>query len=59
MHGFGRGRIVASNSEVNTLGEWRDTAPLSPADLFSRLGMVMLVALGFGLAARFLFGAPL
>ena len=59
MRGFRRGRIVASNSEVKALGEWRDTAPLSPADLFARLGMVMLVALGFGLAARLLFGAPL
>jgi len=58
MRGFRRGRIVASNSQVKALGEWRDTAPLSPTDLFARLGIVMLVALGFGMAARFLFGAP-
>jgi len=57
MRGFRRGRIVASNSEVKALGG--DTPPLSPADLLARLGMVMLVALGFGLAAQLLFGAPL
>ena len=57
--GSDEAEIVASNSEVKALGEWRDTAPLSPADLLARLGMVMLVALSFGMAARLLFGAPL
>ena len=35
-----------------------DSEPPSPADIFARLGVLILVALCFGLAAQLLVGAP-
>jgi len=32
--------------------------PPAPADMFARLGVLMLIALGFGLAAQLLVGVP-
>jgi hypothetical protein len=39
------------------LGEERDREPPSPVGLFVRLGVLMLIALCFGLAAKLLVGA--
>ena len=50
--------MLALSSELKALEERRDREPLSPADLVGRLGVLMLMALFFGLAARFLVGAP-
>jgi len=36
----------------------RDRDPPSVANLCGRLGVLLLVALCFGIAAQFLFGAP-
>ena len=32
--------------------------PPGPADMFARLGLLMVIALGFGLAAQLLVGVP-
>jgi hypothetical protein len=39
------------------LGEGCDREPPSPVGLFIRLGLLMLIALCFGLAAKLLVGA--
>jgi hypothetical protein len=46
--------IIARSAQlgVGALGERPDREPLSPGDLFARLGVLVLVALGFGLAAQ-------
>jgi hypothetical protein len=36
----------------------RDRDPPSVANLFGRLGVLLLITLCFGFAAQFLFGAP-
>ena len=41
-----------------TLDHGFDREPPSPANLLACLGVLLLIALCFGFAARFLFGAP-
>ncbi len=60
MSRFPRDGIIAQGSrfDVRALVDGRGREPPSPANLFARLGVLLLVALCFGLAAQFLVGAP-
>ena len=60
MRSFPRDGIMAQGSELKSraLDEACDSEPPSPADVFVRLGVLILVALCFGLAAQLLVGAP-
>ena len=52
--------IMAQASEPKSRApdEACESEPPSPADFFVRLGVLILVALCFGLAAQLLVGAP-
>ncbi len=60
MRSFPRDGIMAQGSELKSraLDEACDSEAPSPADFFVRLGVLILVALCFGLAAQLLVGAP-
>jgi hypothetical protein len=60
MRIFPRDGIMAQGSELKsrTPDEACDNEPPSPAGIFARLGVLILVALCFGLAAQLLVGAP-
>jgi hypothetical protein len=60
MRNFSGGGIIAQGSELKNRppDEACDNEPPSPAGLFARLGVLILVALCFGLAAQLLVGAP-
>jgi hypothetical protein len=47
-------RLVALSFELIAHDERRNREPLSPAQLVGRLGVLMLITLCFGLAARLL-----
>ena len=60
MSRFPRDGIIAQGSkfDVRALVRGPGSEPPSPANLFARLAVLLLVALCFGLAAQFLVGAP-
>jgi hypothetical protein len=60
MRSFARDRIRAEDSEFKSRAsdEAYDSEPPSPANCLARLGVLILVALCFGLVAQFLVGAP-
>ena len=60
MRIFPRGGIMAQGSGLKSRApdEACDREPPSLADFFARLGVLILVALCFGLAAQLLVGAP-
>ena len=60
MSRFPRDGIIAQGFkfDVRALDDGRGREPLSPASFFARLGVLILVALCFGLAAQLLVGAP-
>ena len=60
MRSFLRTGIRAQVSEFKCgdRAEAGDSEPLSPAEILARLGVLILVALCFGLAALLLVGAP-
>ena len=60
MRSFPRDGIMAQGSGLKSGApdEACDSEPPSPVDFFARLGVLILVALCFGLAAQLLVGAP-
>ena len=55
------GRVLIRNSRQDLSGPRpsSDQNPSAPSEVLMRLAMVLLVALGFGLTAQLLVGAPL
>jgi hypothetical protein len=50
-----------ARSRARAISEFDDAPveePPGPSGMFARLGVVLLIALGFGLAAQLLVGAP-
>ena len=60
MSGFPRDGIIAQGSkfDVRALDDGRGREPPSSAGVFVHLGVLVLVALCFGLAAQFLSARP-
>jgi hypothetical protein len=58
MHRFPPVGIAARSWRLRVGAVHERSGPLSPPELFFRLGLMMLIALCFGLAAQLLVGAP-
>jgi hypothetical protein len=49
-------RFIGLGSKHEAFDEWRGREPLSPSNLVGRVGVLTLIALCLGLAARLLVG---